>query len=166
MRHGVPITPRGKGTGNYGQAIPFDGGLVLDTSRAREILEVGDGFITAEAGATMVAIETTANKAGQQVLMYPSTANSTIGGFVSGGSGGTGSIKHGMLHTGFVLALDVVHAVPDARAHPRRGRGHRALHPQLRHRRDHRPGDGQTRTPAGLARVLRELRRLRAGASA
>lgn len=115
VRHGVPITPRGKGTGNYGQAIPFDGGLVLDTSRAREILEVGDGFITAEAGVTMVAIETTANKAGQQVLMYPSTANSTIGGFVSGGSGGTGSIKHGMLHTGFVLALDVVHAVPDAR---------------------------------------------------
>jgi FAD/FMN-containing dehydrogenase len=114
VRHGVPITPRGKGTGNYGQAIPFEGGLVLDTSRAREILEVGDGSLTAEAGATMVAIETTANKAGQQVLMYPSTANSTVGGFVSGGSGGTGSIKHGMLHTGFVLALDVVHAVPDA----------------------------------------------------
>ncbi|MFZ2964604.1 MAG: FAD-binding oxidoreductase [Rhodoglobus sp.] len=115
VRHGVPITPRGKGTGNYGQAIPFEGGLVLDTSRARAITEVGDGTLTAEAGATMVAIETTANKAGQQVLMYPSTANSTVGGFVSGGSGGTGSIKHGMLHTGFVLALDVVHAVPDAR---------------------------------------------------
>ena len=115
VRHGVPITPRGKGTGNYGQAIPFEGGLVLDTSRAREILEVGDGYLTAEAGATLVAIETTANKAGQQVLMYPSTANSTVGGFVSGGSGGTGSIKHGMLHTGFVLALDVVHAVPDAK---------------------------------------------------
>jgi FAD/FMN-containing dehydrogenase len=42
--------------------------------------------------------------------MYPSTANSTIGGFLSGGSGGTGSIKHGMLHQGFALALDVVHA--------------------------------------------------------
>lgn len=115
VRHGVPITPRGKGTGNYGQAIPMAGGLVLDTSRARAITEVGDGYLVAEAGASMVAIETTANKAGQQVLMYPSTANSTIGGFVSGGSGGTGSIKHGMLHHGYVLALDVVHAVPDAR---------------------------------------------------
>jgi FAD/FMN-containing dehydrogenase len=114
VRHGVPVTPRGKGTGNYGQAIPMSGGLVLDMSRARAITEVGDGWLTAEAGATMVAIETTANKHGQQVLMYPSTANSTIGGFVSGGSGGTGSIKHGMLHQGFVLALDVVHAVPDA----------------------------------------------------
>jgi FAD/FMN-containing dehydrogenase len=114
VRHGVPITPRGKGTGNYGQAIPMSGGLVLDMSRARAIVEVGDGFITAEAGATMVALETTANKSEQQLLMYPSTAQSSIGGFISGGSGGTGSIKHGMLHHGYVLALDVVHAVPDA----------------------------------------------------
>jgi FAD/FMN-containing dehydrogenase len=114
VRHGVPITPRGKGTGNYGQAIPMGGGLVLDLSKARTIVEVGDGFITADAGASLAALEQAANRAGQQVLMYPSTANSSIGGFLSGGSGGTGSIKHGMLHTGFALALDVVHAVPDA----------------------------------------------------
>lgn len=114
VRHGVPITPRGKGTGNYGQAIPMGGGLVLDMSRARTIVEVGDGYVTADAGATMIAIEQAAAKTGQQLLMFPSTVNSTLGGFVSGGSGGTGSIKHGMLHTGFVTALDVVHAVPDA----------------------------------------------------
>lgn len=114
VRHGVPITPRGKGTGNYGQGIPMAGGLVLDTSRAREIVEVGDGYLTAEAGATMLSVELAANKAGQQVLMYPSTAQSTLGGFISGGSGGTGSIKHGMLHHGYVLSLDVVHGVPDA----------------------------------------------------
>ena len=30
VRHGVGITPRGKGTGNYGQGIPLEGGLVLD----------------------------------------------------------------------------------------------------------------------------------------
>ena len=51
MRHGVPITPRGKGTANYGQTLPMAGGLVLDTSRARKILEVGDGWLRAEAGA-------------------------------------------------------------------------------------------------------------------
>src|SRR5258706_13703654 len=33
VRHGVPITPRGKGTGNYGQAIPLQGGVVIDMSR-------------------------------------------------------------------------------------------------------------------------------------
>ncbi len=114
VRHGVPVTPRGKGTGNYGQAIPLSGGLVLDLSRARAIIEIGDGFITAEAGASMVSLEQTANKAGQQILMYPSTANSSIGGFLSGGSGGTGSIRHGSNSNGFVVALDVVHALPDA----------------------------------------------------
>lgn len=114
VRHGVPVTPRGKGTGNYGQAIPMAGGLVLDMSKARTIVEVGDGVITADAGATMIALEQAANKTGQQLLMFPSTVQSSLGGFVSGGSGGTGSIKHGMLHHGYVTALDVVHAVPDA----------------------------------------------------
>jgi FAD/FMN-containing dehydrogenase len=114
VRHGIPITPRGKGTGNYGQAIPMSDGLVLDLSRARKILRIDDGRVTAEAGASLVALERAANAVGQQILMYPSTANSTIGGFISGGSGGTGSIKHGMLHDGFVFGLDVVHASADA----------------------------------------------------
>ncbi|MBF0816168.1 FAD-binding oxidoreductase [Microbacterium paludicola] len=106
--HGAPITPRGKGTGNYGQGIPMSGGLVVDTSRARAILEVGDDTITAEAGATMSALEQAARAAGRQLWMYPSTVHSTIGGFLAGGSGGTGTIAHGSNHMGFVVALDVV----------------------------------------------------------
>lgn len=31
-RHGVPVTPRGSGTGNYGQAMPLAGGVVLNLS--------------------------------------------------------------------------------------------------------------------------------------
>ncbi|PCN47792.1 dehydrogenase [Curtobacterium sp. 'Ferrero'] len=107
VRLGVPVTTRGKGTGNYGQGIPLHGGLVLDTSRARAVVEVGDGWITAEAGATMVALEQAAAAEGQQLWMYPSTAQSTIGGFLSGGSGGTGSISHGSNWEGFVTALDI-----------------------------------------------------------
>ncbi|WP_144268294.1 FAD-binding oxidoreductase [Demequina sp. NBRC 110055] len=116
VRHGVPVTPRGKGTGNYGQGIPMNGGLVLDTSKARRVIEVGDGWIEAEAGAVMWMLEQTANKAGQQLWMYPSTAQSTVGGFVSGGSGGTGSIANGMIHQGFVKAVEVVHATGEAAA--------------------------------------------------
>ena len=68
VRHGVPITPRGKGTGNYGQGIPMSGGLVLDTSKARAIIEVGDGYLIADAGATMIALEQAAAKTGQRLL--------------------------------------------------------------------------------------------------
>lgn len=109
VRRGVPVTPRGKGTGNYGQGIPMAGGLVLDTSRARAVVEVGDGFITAEAGTPMVTLERAAEATGQQLWMYPSTAHSSLGGFLAGGSGGTGTIAHGSNDMGFVLALDVVH---------------------------------------------------------
>lgn len=111
VRHGVPITPRGKGTGNYGQGIPMAGGLVLDTSRARAIVEMGPGFVTAEAGAVIAMVENQAWAQGQQLLLYPSTAQSTLGGFLAGGSGGTGSIRHGVIAGGpFVIGLDVVHA--------------------------------------------------------
>jgi len=115
VAHNVSVTPRGKGTGNYGQAIPLRGGLVLDMSKARAVVEVGDGYIVAEAGATMVQLESAARESGQQLWMYPSTAQSSIGGFLAGGSGGTGSIVHGANHTGFVAALDVVHASTVAR---------------------------------------------------
>ena len=114
VRHGVSVTPRGKGTGNYGQGIPSKGGLVLDVSKARAIIEVGDGYIIAEAGAQMVALETAARETNQALWMYPSTAQSSIGGFLSGGSGGTGSIEHGSNMQGFVLALDVAYALGDA----------------------------------------------------
>ncbi|MFT4235668.1 MAG: FAD-binding oxidoreductase, partial [Microbacterium sp.] len=107
---GVPVTPRGKGTGNYGQALPFHGGLVIDTSRARTIVEIADGIITADAGATMMSLEQAAQASGQQLWMYPSTTNSSLGGFLAGGSGGTGTIAHGANHEGFVVALDVVSA--------------------------------------------------------
>ncbi|MGW3966679.1 FAD-binding oxidoreductase [Amycolatopsis sp. NPDC005003] len=111
-RHRVPVTARGKGTGNYGQGIPLHGGLVLDTTRARAVVEVGDGVITAEAGASLALLERAADASGQQLWMYPSTAQSTLGGFLSGGSGGTGSIAHGTNWEGFVVALDV--ALPGA----------------------------------------------------
>lgn len=107
-RHGAPITPRGKGTGNYGQAIPMPGGLVLDMSRARSVIEVTDETITADAGAPMTALEQAARAAGRQLWMYPSTVHSSLGGFLSGGSGGTGTIAHGSNDRGFVVALDVV----------------------------------------------------------
>lgn len=111
VRHGVPVTPRGKGTGNYGQSIPMPNGLVLDMSRAQSILEVGDGYITAEAGALILSLEEQARGSDQELQIYPSMVRSTIGGFLAGGSGGTGSIEHGSTTSGdFVLALDVVHA--------------------------------------------------------
>ncbi|NLU84312.1 FAD-binding oxidoreductase [Rhodococcus sp. HNM0569] len=114
VRRGVPITTRGKGTGNYGQAVPRYGGLVIDMTGLTTISALGDGYVTAEAGARMITLERAAWDAGQQLWMYPSTAQSTLGGFVAGGSAGTGTIVHGRNHMGFVDSLDVVYAHDDA----------------------------------------------------
>ena len=105
--HDVPVTPRGSGTGNYGQATPFDGGLVLDL-RGLDTIRMNDsGTVTAGAGAKITAIDAAARAAGRDIWIYPSTKGSTIGGFVGGGSAGTGTIEHGSTSDGYVLSLTV-----------------------------------------------------------
>jgi len=103
----VPVTPRGTGLGNYGQAIPLYGGLLLDISACRAVVEIGDGWVNAEAGARMRDLDVAVHATGQELTIYPSTKGSTVGGFLAGGSGGTGSITYGSNADGFVHALDV-----------------------------------------------------------
>ncbi|HEX4226771.1 MAG TPA: FAD-binding oxidoreductase [Pseudonocardiaceae bacterium] len=106
-RHGIPVTPRGQGTGNYGQGIPLRDGLVIDTSRCNRVLEVGDGWIRAEAGASFVALENAARQHNQEIAIMPSTVGSAIGGFLAGGSGGTGSVENGFIWDDYVHELRV-----------------------------------------------------------
>lgn len=110
--HGVPIVARGRGTGNYGQAVPLAGGLVIDLSGMDRVLEAGQGWVHAEAGATFVTMEAAARERGQEIALAPTTMGSTIGGFLAGGAGGIGSIEHGWLWEGFTVALDVVTCPP------------------------------------------------------
>lgn len=114
VRRGVPVTTRGKGTGNYGQVVPRFGGLVMDMTSLTAIESIDDHAITALAGARMITLEQYAWDRGKQLWMYPSTVQSTLGGFLAGGSAGTGTVVHGRNHEGFVEALDVVYATEDA----------------------------------------------------
>jgi FAD/FMN-containing dehydrogenase len=113
-RHRVPITARGKGTGNYGQAIPLCNGLVIDLERCEAVLEVGDGWMRTQPGAKFVVLEQLARRHGQELIQVPSTVGSTVAGYVAGGSGGAGSIETGWNWEGFVRALDVVPCTDDA----------------------------------------------------
>ena len=111
FRHNVPVTPRGTGTGNYGQAMPLSGGVVLSLAEMNEIKLIEPGRVIAGPGAVVSDIDKAARAhSGQELRMHPSTAHTaTIGGFIAGGSGGVGSIRWGGLRApGNVLRLRVV----------------------------------------------------------
>lgn len=95
VSNGIPMTPRGAGTGNYGQSIPLHGGVVVDLSRMDAIHDV-NGVARVEPGARLIKIETAARERGWELRCYPSTiVTATMGGFLCGGSGGIGSITWG-----------------------------------------------------------------------
>lgn len=104
----IPVTVRGGGTGNYGQAVPMTGGLVVDVSKLTAILEIGDGFVRVQAGARLREIEKAIHETDQELTIYPSTfVKATVGGFVSGGSGGIGSVTWGNLWDGNVISAKI-----------------------------------------------------------
>ena len=108
--HDMPLTPRGRGTANYGQSVPLNGGVMLDLSKLTGIIEIREGIVRAYAGTTMADIEQAAAATGQELRIFPSTRKqATIGGFVTGGTGGVGSITYGVLRDpGNIRACKVV----------------------------------------------------------
>lgn len=113
----IPITVRGGGTGNYGQCVPLEGGIVLDMTRIDKVLSIEPGRVRVEAGARISRLDDAVRETGQELLMYPSTRRiATIGGFFTGGSGGIGSLRHGMLRDdGNIYSVKVMTVEPEPR---------------------------------------------------
>lgn len=98
VQYKVPLTVRGAGTGNYGQCVPLNGGVVLDMTRMQAIRWVKPGLACVEPGVKLAAFDKKVRETGWEIRMVPSTyRTATIGGFIGGGSGGIGSITYGQL---------------------------------------------------------------------
>jgi FAD/FMN-containing dehydrogenase len=110
VRHGLPLTPRGGGTGNYGQAVPLERGALIDFTGMARILASEPGVLRVEPGAKMHDIDAALRPSGWELRLHPSTKRTaTIGGFVAGGSTGVGAITYGGLRDpGNILAARVV----------------------------------------------------------
>jgi FAD/FMN-containing dehydrogenase len=97
-RRRIALTMRGGGTGNYGQCVPLDGGIVLDMTGLDRILETRPGLVKAEAGKLLLEIDRELKPTGWELRVFPSTrATATIGGFVCGGAAGVGAITWGQI---------------------------------------------------------------------
>jgi FAD/FMN-containing dehydrogenase len=114
----IPVTARGAGTGNYGQAVPLQGGVVLDLARMDRIEQIlPDGVAVCQPGVRLGVLENAARKVGWELRCYPSTIiKASVGGFLGGGSGGIGSVAHGGLRDfQTVRAIEVVTMEPEPR---------------------------------------------------
>ena len=111
-KHSIPLTLRGSGTGNYGQCVPLNGGVVMVMSGLRKIryFNSKSGEITVESGCLLRDINDELIEHGRQLRLLPSTWRSaSIGGFIAGGSGGIGSVRWGFLRDpGHLQALEVI----------------------------------------------------------
>jgi FAD/FMN-containing dehydrogenase len=94
----IPLTVRGAGTGNYGQCIPLQGGVILDLTKMQTVKWIKPGLACVEPGVKLVTLDKQTRDIGWEIRMAPSTyRTATIGGFIGGGSGGIGSITYGQL---------------------------------------------------------------------
>ena len=107
---GVPVHPRGAGTGLSGGAVPRGGGLVLALNDLNRIEEVDPADSVAVVGAGVITgdLHQAAEARG---LFYPpdpaSLGACTIGGNVAENAGGPRCLKYGVTRD-YVLGLEVV----------------------------------------------------------
>jgi len=109
-RHGIPVVPRGAGTGLAGGAIGQEGELVVSTARMTRVLEISveDELAVVEAG--VINADLTAALAPHGLWYAPDPASraiSTIGGNIATNAGGLMCVKYGVTREA-VLGLKLV----------------------------------------------------------
>ena len=114
-RKGIPVIPRGSGTGLSGMAVPQRGGVVLDLSHMNKILKISieDRLAVVQPG---VVYETLERALAPHGFFFPPDPASgkvcTLGGNVATNAGGVKGAKYGTTRD-YVLGLQVV--LPDGR---------------------------------------------------
>jgi len=106
----IPVIPRGAGSGMSGQAVPINGGIVLDMKRMNRILEINpeDVYCRVEPG----VVDDDLNRALKPYgMFYPVTPASsriaTIGGEIANNASGIRSVKYGAVRDS-LLGMKIV----------------------------------------------------------
>jgi alkyldihydroxyacetonephosphate synthase len=125
---GIPVVPRGGGSGTQGAAVPIRGGIVLDMRSMDRILEVDEEnyTVTVEAGVNGAVLEEHLNSLGLMCPHYPASAElATVGGYLAALGSGVLSTRYGKIED-IVVSLRAVlpngHVVPSLPV-PRHGAG-------------------------------------------
>jgi glycolate oxidase len=109
-RHRIPVVPRGAGTGLSGGAVTIRGGIALQVTRMRHILEIDPAAQTAvvEPGVVNQELSLAAATHGLFYAPDPSSQKAcTIGGNAAENSGGPHCLYYGVT-SNHVLGMEVV----------------------------------------------------------
>nr|HEX4317409.1 FAD-linked oxidase C-terminal domain-containing protein [Kofleriaceae bacterium] len=109
LERGVPVTPRGAGSGMCGGALPIRGGVVLSTEKMTRVkdIDAGDLVCVVEPGVVTGVLQ---EQVEAQGLFYPPDPASlefcSIGGNAATNAGGPRAFKYGVTRE-YVLGLEV-----------------------------------------------------------
>ncbi|MCL6545189.1 MAG: translation elongation factor 4 [Bryobacteraceae bacterium] len=109
-QEGIPVVPRGAGTGLSGGAVPLEGSLVIDLTAMNRIVKIDPAEMLAvvEPGVITAHLHKKVENMGLFYPPDPSSANvSTIGGNIAECAGGPRGLKYGVTRD-YVLGLEVV----------------------------------------------------------
>src|SRR5918997_4488997 len=109
-RHGLPVVPRGAGTGLSGGALATEGGILMPMTRMRRILEVDpvNRLAVVEPGLVNLELSRAVAKYGLFYAPDPSSQKAcTIGGNVAENAGGPHCLALGVT-TNHILGLELV----------------------------------------------------------
>jgi Fe-S oxidoreductase/FAD/FMN-containing dehydrogenase len=110
-RYGVPLVPRGSGTGGFGGCVPSRGGIVVEFNRMSRILEVNRAgmTVTVEPGVIIKDLDDYLRREhGLALPIMPTSApGASLGGWVAAGGAGIGSNTGGYVNEN-VVAIEAV----------------------------------------------------------
>jgi len=112
-RYGVPIVPRGAGTGLAGGATAIGGGIVVSTARMDRVLEIDarNGRVLCQPGVINWELSQLVKPYGYQFAPDPSSQKAcTVGGNIANNAGGPHCLKYGTTSS-HVLGVQMV--LPD-----------------------------------------------------
>ena len=105
----IPVVVRGSGTGLVGGAVATHGGIMLDTSMMKKVLELDENnlTVTVQTGILLMELAAYCDERGFQYCPDPGEKSATIGGNISTNAGGMRAMKYGVTRDA-VRAITVV----------------------------------------------------------
>src|SRR5262252_459559 len=111
LRASAAVLPIGAQSSLTGGATPR-GELLISTARLNRILAIGDDWVRAEAGVTLVDLDRALAQSGKQYPPVPTFTGAFVGGIVSTNAAGAATFKYGTTRD-WVRAITVVLANGD-----------------------------------------------------